>query len=126
MTPKVPLPLYMKLLADENFPPTLISYLQKKHHDIKRIQRSTRGISDISVRERTIKENRVILSFDKDFLKTEVEESFSVIVFDFPYMRPKNIIPYMNNAVSEITKLKKRKRYFTAIYSVNGLKLSRE
>lgn len=116
----------MKLLADENFPPTLISYLQKQHHEIKRIQRSVKGISDISIREEATKENRVIITFDKDFLKESEEKLFSVVVFDFPYMKPVDIIPYMDDAISEITKLKKRKKYFTATYSVDGLKLSKE
>ena len=114
----------MKLIADENFPPTLFSYLQKKHHDIKRIQRSLPGISDISVREKAIKENRIILSFDKDFLKKDIEDkSFSAVVFDFPYMKPVDITPFMDSAISEIISLKKRKKYFTAICSADGLEL---
>lgn len=116
----------MKLVADENFPPTLISYLQKKHHNVKRIQRSTRGISDSAVREKAIKEKRIILSFDKDFLKKDDEKLFSVVVFDFPYTKPDDIIPYMDDFISEITHLKKRKKYFTATYSVEGLELLKE
>ncbi len=117
----------MKLVADEDFPPTLISYLQKKNHDIKRIQRSLQGISDKSVIEKAIKEKRVILSFDKDFLKIRGKDnSFSVVVFDFPYMKPADILPYMENATSEISNLKRRKKYFTAIYSATGLKLLKD
>lgn len=118
----------MKLLADENFPPTLISYIQKRRHNIKRIQRSTKGISDSSVRDQAIKENRVILSFDKDFLKQDNKKLVlvSVVVFDFPYTKPVDIITYMNNVISEITRLKKRRKYFTAIYSIQGLRLLKE
>lgn len=117
----------MKLLADENFPPTLVSYLQKKRHNIKRIQRSSKGTSDISVREKATKEKRIILSFDKDFLKKEGEEkSFSVIVFDFPYMKPNDIQPYMDKSISAIAQLKKKKKYFVAAYSVAGLELLKE
>lgn len=113
----------MKLLADENFPPALISYLQKKRHDVKRIQRSTKGTSDISVREIAAKDNRIILSFDKDFLKKDGKKLFSVAIFDFPYIKPVDIIPYMDGVISEISSLKKRKKYFTAIYSVDRLEL---
>lgn len=60
----------MKLLADENFPPTLISYLQKKRHDIERIQRSLSGVSDLAIRKKALKGKRIIISFDKDFLKS--------------------------------------------------------
>lgn len=117
----------MKLLADENFPPTLISYLQKKRHDVKRIQRSVKGTSDISVREKAVKERRVIITFDKDFLKTEGKERlFSVIIFDFPNMQPVDILPYLDATIKAISNLKKRKRYFTAVYSVAGLELLEE
>ncbi len=116
----------MKLLADENFPPTLISYLQKKHHDVKRIQRSARGTFDSSIKEKAIKEKRIILSFDKDFLKKDDKKLLLVMVFDFPYTKPADIIPYMDSAISELSSLKKRKKYFTATYSVDGLELSKE
>lgn len=77
----------MKLLADENFPPTLISYLQKKRHDVKRIQRSAKGISDTKVREIAKKENRIIITFDKDLLNEGIL-TVSIMLFDFPNMKP--------------------------------------
>lgn len=114
----------MKLLADENFPPTLVSYLQKKHHDVKRIQRSAKTISDISVKDIAIKENLIILTFDKDFLKTEAANKlFSVVIFDFPYLNPGEILIYMDTIIQAISKLKKRKRFFIATYSAAGLEL---
>lgn len=116
----------MKLLADENFPPTLISHLQKNYHDVKRILRSAKGTSDINVREIAAKENRIIFSFDKDFLKKDDKKLFSVVVFDFPYTKPVNIIPYIIGVISKIASLKKRKKYFTATYSVTGLELLKE
>lgn len=112
----------MKLLADENFPPTLISFIQKEHHDVKRIQRSTKGILDMTIREKAAKENRIVLTFDKDFLKTEkYKRKFSAVVFNFPYAKPVDIIPFMDHAIKSIETTKKRKKYFTAIYSVEGL-----
>jgi predicted nuclease of predicted toxin-antitoxin system len=75
----------VKLLADENFPPSLIAILQKKRHDVKRIQRTTRGISDMSLRLQASKENRTIITFDRDFLKAKHgEEAVSVMLFSFP------------------------------------------
>ena len=105
----------MKLLADENFPPTLVSWLQRKRHDVKRIQRSAKGIVDLSVRERAIKENRIIITFDKDFLTTGAEKS--VMIFDFPRMNPEEIIPYMDGAIVKISKLRRKKKPFIAVYS---------
>lgn len=114
----------MKLLADENFPPTLISYLQRKHHNVKRIQRSAKTISDISVKDIANKERRIIFTFDKDFLKKEeAEKLFSVVIFDFPYTIPEEILIYMDTVIQEVSKLKKRKKHFVATYSVIGLEL---
>lgn len=114
----------MKFLADENFPPTLISYLQKKRHDIKRIQRSISGVSDLSIRELAFKQNRVIITFDKDFLKTKVEkQKVSVMVFDFPKLMPEEVLPFMDISIEEINKLKKKKKPFIAVYSRRGLEL---
>lgn len=114
----------MKLLADENFPPSLISYLQKKRHDIKRIQRSLRGIPDIKVYERAVKENRIIITFDKDFLtKSEERVLGSVMIFEFPDAKPEEILPYLDVIIQTITDLKRRKKHFVAVYSKNGLEL---
>lgn len=114
----------MKLLADENFPPSLISYLQKKWHDIKRIQRSARGISDINVYEKAVKENRIIITFDKDFLTKSKDYALSsVMIFKFPDAKPEEILPYLDLIIQMISDLKRRKKHFVAIYSKNGLEL---
>lgn len=117
----------MKLLADENFPPSLIAELQKKRHDVKRIQRAARGISDINVRLKAFKENRIIITFDRDFLKTKQErKAVSVMLFSFPEYTPEEIVPYLNGAIEEIKKLKKKKKPFTAIYSEQRATLIKE
>lgn len=114
----------MKLLADENFPPTLISYLQRKRHDIKRIQRTAKGTVDLSVSEQALKENRIIITFDKDFLKSEPQaEDVRVMIFDFPNMTPEEIIPYLDDATAVISRLRKKKKPFTVIYSKNGVEV---
>lgn len=115
----------MKLLADENFPPTLVSYLQRKRHNIKRIQRTARGAVDVTVSERAQKENRIVITFDKDFLKKEVEVK-GVMIFDFPKMKPEEIIPYMDEAIDEISHLNRKKKPFVAIYSKKGVQLKEE
>ncbi|MBI2017680.1 DUF5615 family PIN-like protein [Candidatus Daviesbacteria bacterium] len=114
----------MKLLADENFPPTLISYLQKRRHDVKRIQRSLHGVSDSTVRTKALVEKRIILSFDKDYLKSiEGEEKVSVMVLDFPNVKPEEIIPFMDEIISAINTLRRKKQPFIGCYSKNGLEV---
>jgi len=117
----------VKLLADENFPPSLIAELQKKRHDVKRIQRATRGISDINVRVQAFKENRTIITFDRDFLKTKHgEETVSIMLFSFSKYTPEEIKPFLNGAIDEIKKLKKKKKPFAAIYGEQGLIVIKE
>ncbi len=114
----------MRLLADENFPPSLIAILQKKRHDVKRIQRATRGASDINVRFQALKENRIIITFDKDFLKIKHgEEVVSIMLFSFPKHTPEEIAPFLNGAIGAIKKLKKKKKPFTAICFEEGITL---
>ena len=113
----------MELLADENFPPSLISALQKKRHDVKRIQRTSRGISDLSVRDIARRDNRIIITFDRDIFDAKPEKQVSAMLFRFPQMTPEEILPYLDGAIKAIIKLKKKKKPFTAIYSEQGVTL---
>jgi len=111
----------VKLLADENFPLSLISALQKKRHDVKRIQRTSGGVSDLSVRDIAKRENRMIITFDRDILDVKPEKQVSAMLFHFPQMTPEEILPYLDGAIEAIIKLKKKKKPFSAIYSINEL-----
>lgn len=112
----------MKLLADENFPPSLISELQRKHHNVKRIQRALKGISDISVLKRAQIENRVLITFDKGIVANKQEKlGVSVMVLDFPSLKPEQIAPYLDDILQVIIRLKRSKKTFKAIYSKKGL-----
>lgn len=113
----------MKFLADENFPPTLISDLQKKRYNIKRIQRGVK-LSDLYVAELARKENRVVVTFDKTFLMEElISVEINVMVFDFPDLKPVEILPYLDVIIQTIKDLKRKKRKFFAAYSKEGVEL---
>lgn len=112
----------MKLLADENFPPTLVSYLQRKRQDIKRIQRSLSGVSDSAVKLKALSEKRIIISFDKDYLKSvKGAEKINAVVLDFPKLKPEDIIPFMDKMIRAISQLKRKKKPFIVCYSKDGL-----
>ncbi|MBI3500330.1 MAG: DUF5615 family PIN-like protein [Bacteroidetes bacterium] len=57
----------MKLLANENFPLDSILYLRKKGYDIKAIGTDFSGITDKEIIAIAEKENRTIITFDKDY-----------------------------------------------------------
>ncbi len=57
----------MRLLANENFPLDAVEALRSDGHDVAWIREDSRGISDNKVLLRAQKENRIVVTFDKDF-----------------------------------------------------------
>jgi predicted nuclease of predicted toxin-antitoxin system len=56
-----------KLLADENIPSKTVKALKQRGIDIVSVADSSPGLSDRAVIEQANDENRVIVTFDKDF-----------------------------------------------------------
>lgn len=57
----------MKLLANENFPVSSVHILAEAGFDIVAVGRDFAGILDSEVIDLSIKENRIILTFDRDY-----------------------------------------------------------
>ena len=57
----------MTLLADENFPIDSVSILRSAGYDVDSIQEESPALDDTSILERAVKDNRVLLTFDRDF-----------------------------------------------------------
>ena len=57
----------MHLLANENFPADAISALRQQGHDVVWVHTEAPGSSDEQVLARAQAEDRVLLTFDKDF-----------------------------------------------------------
>jgi predicted nuclease of predicted toxin-antitoxin system len=57
----------MRLLADENIPLDTVRALRSAGHDVYSATESGSGAPDLSHAERAIREDRVILTFDRDF-----------------------------------------------------------
>ena len=57
----------MNFLADENFPLDAVAALRQLGHDVVWIRTDSPGVIDEVVLARAIAENRVLLTFDKDF-----------------------------------------------------------
>jgi predicted nuclease of predicted toxin-antitoxin system len=73
----------MKLLANENFPVDSFNYLKSKHFDIKAIGIDYQGVTDEEVMKLAIKEERIILTFDKDY---------GELIFKYGYQPDKGVI----------------------------------
>ncbi len=96
----------MKFLADENFPRPLVNIIRSFGHSVKTVQqKNLQGSSDEAVRDITQVEKRILLTFDKDFLKNQ-QKSLKVIIFDFPRILTSEIIPLIDSFLSDLEELK--------------------
>lgn len=57
----------MKILANENIPIDSINYLIEKRIDIKSVALESFGITDLEVINFAISEERIIITFDRDY-----------------------------------------------------------
>ena len=57
----------MRLLANENFPRIAVEALRARGHDVAWVRTDIPGASDQDVIHRAVAENRVLVTFDKDF-----------------------------------------------------------
>jgi predicted nuclease of predicted toxin-antitoxin system len=75
----------MRLLANENFPLDAVEALRTSGHDVAWIREDSRGISDDKVLLRAQEENRIVITFDKDFgelaFRSKLPAQSGVILF---------------------------------------------
>src|SRR5260370_28230104 len=57
----------MQFLANENFPLDVVEALRNEGHDVAWIRTDAPGSKDPDILHRAVAENRVLLTFDKDF-----------------------------------------------------------
>lgn len=57
----------MRLLADENFPGMAVVALRKRKHDVAWVREDAPGSKDTEVLTRAQIEDRILITFDKDF-----------------------------------------------------------
>ena len=78
----------MRLLADENIPSSVVRTLTDGGYDTVWIRTEAPGISDLDVMRYAFQENRIILTYDKDFgviaVKDNLCPSAGIILFRLP------------------------------------------
>jgi len=57
----------MRLLANENFPLDAVDALRRNGHDVAWVREDARGSNDERVLQRAQEEDRILVTFDKDF-----------------------------------------------------------
>ena len=75
----------MRILANENFPGEAIRALREQGHDVVWVRETAPGSGDTWVLERAQEEDRILITFDKDFgelaFKRGLPASCGVILF---------------------------------------------
>ena len=77
----------MRFLADESCDFGVVTELRKAGHNVKTIVEMDPGISDEEVAEISVKENRILITEDKDFgqlVYTTSQASVGIIFIRFP------------------------------------------
>lgn len=85
----------MRLLANENFPLDAVAALREAGHDVAWIREDSRGTSDAKILLRAQEENRIVVTFDKDFgelaFRSRLPAQSGVILFRITPKSPQHI-----------------------------------
>ena len=82
----------MRFLANENFPGDAIAALRAAGHDIVSVRLGAPGASDEEVLAWAVREQRVLLTFDKDFGElaraSGLPPTCGIVLFRLPMTKP--------------------------------------
>ena len=96
----------IKLLADENIPKKTVDTLRQEEIDIVSVAESSPGMNDRTILEQANRDNRVIVTFDKDFGELVFRESLSVrglILLRFTPISPNQIAERIQSVLTQVT-----------------------
>jgi len=85
----------MRFLADENFPGDAVTALRAAGQDVLWIRTDAPGITDQDVLSRSLRDARVLLTFDKDFgelaWRSGLPASCGIVLFRLPALSPTGV-----------------------------------
>jgi predicted nuclease of predicted toxin-antitoxin system len=94
----------MRFLANENFPLPSIKILRDNGYDVLSIYETLRGLSDEDVIKTAREEERIILTFDKDYgeliFKTQRKPPIGVVFFRYKGKYPEDIALKLINIIN--------------------------
>ncbi len=101
-----------KLLLDENIPRGVRKLLLQKGLDAKSVLETARGLRNSDIAHMAIKERRIILTMDSDFLKFErqLQRMIRIILVKAHPVSTAKIAEILDRNLSMCLKLIKRKR----------------
>ncbi len=85
----------MRFLANENFPATAVSELRSLGHDVASVRSLAPGADDRDVLAWAAREQRILLTFDKDFGElakaARLPEACGIVLFRTPMPKPADL-----------------------------------
>ncbi|HEX7127847.1 MAG TPA: DUF5615 family PIN-like protein [Thermodesulfobacteriota bacterium] len=85
----------MRLLADENFPRVAVDALVARGHDVLWARRAMPGAADSEVLARATAEQRILITFDKDFgelgFRSGLPSSSGIVLFRLSPSSPSRV-----------------------------------
>lgn len=94
----------MRFLADENFPKNAVLALQQQGHNVLWIRIDAPGSSDQGILARAQAEERIILTFDKDFGELAfcfgLPATSGIVLFRLPLLKPTSLINIVISALA--------------------------
>jgi predicted nuclease of predicted toxin-antitoxin system len=94
----------MRFCADENFLAAAVEALRQTGHDVFWICTSMGGASDEEVLSLAVAENRILLTFDKDFgdlvFQSSLPATPGIILFRIPTTSPAAAADFISNVIS--------------------------
>jgi len=85
----------MRFLANENVPLDAVSALREMGHDVLWVRVDAPGSTDEDILSRAVTEERVLITFDKDFghlaLRSHLPRQTGIILFRIPESSSSNI-----------------------------------
>ena len=94
----------MRFLANENFPGAAVTALTAGGHDVVWVRVSAPGTSDADVLAWAAREQRILLTFDKDFGELAgrwaLPAGCGVVLFRTPMTKPGNVGQQLANLIA--------------------------
>jgi hypothetical protein len=94
----------MRFLANENFPGAAVAVLAAAGHDIVWVRTAAPGASDPDVLAWAVREQRVLLTFDKDFgelaSSAALPSGCGVVLFRIPVPKPGDVGQFLANLIA--------------------------
>jgi predicted nuclease of predicted toxin-antitoxin system len=93
----------MRFLANENFPGTAVAALIAAGHDVVWVRNTAPGMSDQDVLAWATRDERTLLTFDKDFGElaraSALPSTCGVVLLRMPMLNPGDIGPRLSNLI---------------------------